>query len=463
MKIFFWVASMLISFGALSQSMIGAGSSNYAGIHGLYLNPARSVNQKNHTNIHVGTAGFYYSNNFGSWENESSHLASVIENADVLNMNAEDYLFVSDEKLNHFNQQVQLRGPAVNFKLKKQLSIGIFTTLKSFMQFNNAPESLTGYLFSDFELQDAAADKEEDMKFGTHTYSEIGLNLAYRVYQSEKFDLDFGVSVKRLNGIYSSYFIAEAPAVNENNNVNEFVFSATSAQLGYNRIEYPGIELNNIFSGDANGSGIGFDVGIDFLVKDRKVNYIKTLSNFKIYRSSSDYKYRFSISLLDLGSIQFNNDSTTNYETGSLNASVPTDSYEDFYDFNRNMVNLFDLENQASTSEFSYGLPSRLLLEADMNLKKGFYTRLLLSQPLSSFSTAGPRGLAYLALVPRFERKQFVFSLPFSVMENYQTFNLGFFTRLGPIYLGSDNILNLLNMGNYVWGADAYAGLQLVL
>jgi len=62
-----------------------------------------------------------------------------------------------------------------------------------------------------------------------------------------------------------------------------------------------------------------------------------------------------------------------------------------------------------------------------------------------------------LALTPRFEGKWFEASVPLVLNNDYRNLTVGAFLRLGPFFIGSDNISGLLKSSN-VKGFDLYTG-----
>jgi hypothetical protein len=64
-----------------------------------------------------------------------------------------------------------------------------------------------------------------------------------------------------------------------------------------------------------------------------------------------------------------------------------------------------------------------------------------------------------VSLIPRFETRGLEFAMPVLVYDDYQQFGLGFFTRIGPVYLGSDNLIKSLS-GNSINGIDFYFGVS---
>jgi hypothetical protein len=65
-------------------------------------------------------------------------------------------------------------------------------------------------------------------------------------------------------------------------------------------------------------------------------------------------------------------------------------------------------------------------------------------------------------VVPRFEHRWFELSTPLSFYDNYEQFGIGIFTRIGPIFIGSDNFLKSFTSNTYS-GMNLYFGISSLL
>ena len=117
----------------------------------------------------------------------------------------------------------------------------------------------------------------------------------------------------------------------------------------------------------------------------------------------------------------------------------------------------------AKSSGFSTTLPSAFNLQADIRFTKYFYTSLYWNQSLKGNNTTGMRSTSMLSIIPRIESKGFEFSMPITLSENYKNFYVGAYTRIGPVFFGSDNLGGLLNVSSNseFRGADIYGGISI--
>ena len=63
-----------------------------------------------------------------------------------------------------------------------------------------------------------------------------------------------------------------------------------------------------------------------------------------------------------------------------------------------------------------------------------------------------------LSITPRWEGKWFEVAMPFVLFDNYNAFAFGIAGRIGPLFLGTDNLGSFLNI-NKPRSTDIYFGL----
>jgi hypothetical protein len=91
------------------------------------------------------------------------------------------------------------------------------------------------------------------------------------------------------------------------------------------------------------------------------------------------------------------------------------------------------------------GLPTRLSLSADYQIKPHFFVNAQLMQSLRSRYSVHARHQSYVMLAPRFESDFFEFSLPMLMEYDYRAFRLGASARIGFLYFGTNSLYSLLN------------------
>ncbi len=99
---------------------------------------------------------------------------------------------------------------------------------------------------------------------------------------------------------------------------------------------------------------------------------------------------------------------------------------------------------------------------ADYRLANHLYAGVLWTQDLLPARTIGSRTLSALALTPRLEFSRAEVAVPLIWANNYQNFQVGALVRLGPLFVGSDNLGGIFGLTTAT-GADVYFGWALAL
>jgi len=107
--------------------------------------------------------------------------------------------------------------------------------------------------------------------------------------------------------------------------------------------------------------------------------------------------------------------------------------------------------------------PSKMNLFVDYNVAKGFYVSFL--SEISLYNRNNPYkvvGINTFQLTPRYDFKWIGFALPISYVQN-SGFHLGLGIRLGPVFVGSSNLLDIFTVGNEINKFNAYFGFRIPL
>jgi len=104
-------------------------------------------------------------------------------------------------------------------------------------------------------------------------------------------------------------------------------------------------------------------------------------------------------------------------------------------------------------------MPTTLNFQFDYNVFKNLYVGVNWSQDLRGKLISGIRKPSYFMLIPRFESKLIEVSMPIGLMNDYRTPRIGAFVRIGPVFVGSDNLIGQIRSNSY-YGADFYFGIS---
>jgi hypothetical protein len=98
-------------------------------------------------------------------------------------------------------------------------------------------------------------------------------------------------------------------------------------------------------------------------------------------------------------------------------------------------------------------------MQLDWNVLKWFYLGINWNQAVISRRKIALRQPSSLIIIPRIENKIVEFSVPLSLYNDYKNVGVGLFTRVGPVFLGTDNLIKSVT-GNSYSGLDFYLGIS---
>ncbi|RMG79844.1 MAG: hypothetical protein D6714_15700, partial [Bacteroidetes bacterium] len=278
-------------------------------------------------------------------------------------------------------------------------------------------------------------------------WSEIGLNYA-RLFPNTAGSLGAGLNLRFLTGYEAAWLRMDGGGSYEKVSENAA------------RVRFPGLDFGfttsnlnadqNDFKLQKNGAGIAFDVGVFQLVEG----------------SEKVYDYKIGVSLLDVGFIHFNSN-TSAFQISTDSATIiGGDVYNQY-------TQLSDLEEAARTlsqqtlqnpdaarsgNTKKLWLPAALSIQGEYAFSDQLFLNALLIQRIP-MPGVGLSRENLLAFTPRFEHRWGAVSLPVSVY-NWQGFRVGLAARLAFLTLGTDNLGSWFGRSDYT-GTDFYVGLKI--
>ena len=433
-----------------SQNSFGTVSSNYSPTNSVYLNPSSMMNSKTFLDINLFGKGRFVDNNLLFIPDDNYfNVYSLFK--DIKSLDIKNDLYFDQSVLNK-GKDIQLfsreftAGPAFTCNMGKH-AFGLSVNKRSYNGIENVPAFVGAFMqhgFSGFPRQQGKDYNVNDLRVVSLFFSEIKASYAYSFYQKGKNQLVGGISVKKFNSI--SGFAA---------NVNNMAFNVKNDTLmSISNIDVDVLRTDSV---KYRKGGSGFDLG--FI-------YQKTLENCDSYlphtpKSSCryiPYKYKLGISLVDVGSVKFEEEKI-NYN-GYNFKDIQFIGYSKFSSNPDSVVGIFqsqdDLKQGVVTKTNRILLPTFISAQFDYNVwGSAFYINTTVVQGVSHSKTKfGVRHANSISITPRFETRLIDFALPVSFYE-YQVPQLGLNFRIGPITIGSDKFLNWV-MNNDMYGGDIY-------
>lgn len=472
----------LFSLSAPAQTFLGLQHSNYGGIHQVGLNPANIADSRYRVYINGLTLGAGFNNDYLGLSLPFPMTNLLFGKVPAQYKNSNGGLVIEDNwlrenvngKPKNMNLYVQFRTPGVMVKLTKGLSVGLQYKNTLSFQINDVAEPLArlarygidssqgSVTFSGpnhFEVGHTFGDNA--FTINVNAFGELGATVAKTLINDDKMVLKVGATPKLLLG-YATGYIKNRGVQIKAPGTDTIVFGQTDVEYGYTDPSYfADIKTINLdlLNSKLQGKGFGFDIGVTYEYKGAKGGTKNQKNN---------YLFRFGASLLDAGSIvykqQVRNTHITN--SGPDKTFVISDAFSSAWQNNTQiglhytdsvMRTLFNVDTGAKTLRTK--MPTTVNLQFDYNIFKFFYVGANLSQDFRGKKTIGMRKPSYIVVMPRIETRMFELNIPLGLMNDYKTGRIGFYLRVGPVFLGSDNAIGLIKSNN-VNGIDVYFGIS---
>lgn len=443
-----------------AQEMQGVVNSNYSGIIGASSNPANLSDSKLYFDLNFLTLDVFAYNNYVYFPNQTKILFEAFRSHDKYS--GESAYFQNDDNKNAFIN-VRLLGPSAMVNWGRH-GFGFQTSVRSAVSVRNFPYQLADALHDDTAKLTENKIKYFVSKFGevyrdknrivtiksiranSLTWAEINFSYAYTFYKRNRSQWAAGITIKRLLG-YEAAYIYTKPV--------DFVVSPDSSLTVQDvQAEY-GFSLpvnyytDKFYDGKPffKGLGWGFDFGITY---QKKVKVVSQYEPFDMLceQRFNDYKYKIGVTLLDIGSIKFDNHAgayAINNATATW-ANVLNLKIDNLYQLNKDLSYMFYNDPNATfkSDEFTMYLPSALSLQFDYHYLEPWYvnTTLIYGIPLSNTAIRRP---TELYVTPRYETRKFEVSLPMSLYEMRYP-RVGFAVRYQNFTIGSDELIGYYDL-----------------
>ena len=473
-KILFLVPVMLLSSYIVgrSQNLQGVAMGNYSGINSLYHNPAFVSDNRYSVYVNLAASQFYTANNHVKYAAPYSFLSLITNTVPDKYKNERGAVLFPrsylEEKVNGNNKYLNAGGdtrlPSVMFQLLKgKVGVGVSTRLRYYLNTSAVTEPLAILLTQTTRLKELQGPVFTNQSGKAHfnALGELAFTLGGVVIDDETDFLKVGITVKRLLGLYnahvlidnSSYKILPDPKwANKRQyiNVNEInVQYAITKDEGFQDIRP---SASWLLGNAAPGNGWGFDLGAVYEFRPDINKFTYTEKGIRQRDATKNkYLYRISVALTDIGRVRFNN---PNY---ILQQEVHTQNKKLLYDTFQKMGGSEGAFTAVNTSlgvsgsqapNFRSVLPMAFQASVDYHVQPNVYVSGLWVQNLIRQDAFGMKAESVIAVTPRYEHKWYEISVPVSLMNKYRSPAIGLAGRIGPLWLGTDHLTGLLNIGD---------------
>lgn len=472
-----------------AQQWLGISGSNYAGTNSGYNNPANLADSRYKLYLNLVGNDLFFANNYVGWNAPYSVFQLLTNTAGQEYRNSKNVIIFKNTYYDvnkggepfHANLLDDLRGPSAMFTFNDKHSVGLLSRIRTITNFNGVSEPLAEVirLGTDTLSLKNKPFNLSGTSLNINSYAEIGLSYGQVLKDEDEDFIKVGITVKRVVGIYSShiniqeanYEIIDDPTdlITAPNRKKQILkINTLKADYGYTTEDaYKNTNASFAWGigNQSAGAGWGIDLGIVYEFRPNYRKYVYRQKGVaKLDPSKNKYEFRVGISLLDIGGISYNNPNyvrnwqvDVNNKTFDSNDVSMINGADDAFKRINETIGLNDLN---SYSNFKTGLPSSFQINLDYHLQDKFYVNSLWVQGLRGSQSVSMKMPSSLSVTPRWEGKWFEIAMPLVLFDNYRAFAFGIAGRVGPLFLGTDNLGSFLNI-NRPRSTDIYFGLSI--
>jgi hypothetical protein len=467
---FYLLLGCLAAGPAFSQGFIGISSQSDAGLWSVYQNPAFLASDAYAFRLHLASGGLHFDNNYIKY-NAPFSMVDLLRGRNERPLDAYDLEEIRDGKPKNGTLVAEVRGPALALKLGPSTHVALMSRVRSGVQVSNASEKLLGVVrlglssldyYQDLEyLALYATNSDNQFTSVSQAYAEWALALGQVLSRSDQHQLRAGLTVKRYFG-YAAGFVRNRslkyrllpdPSAS---NAALLQIDSFDADLGYTQVsDGSAISLSSLFGNNATGRGWGLDLGVSYDL---------------LSEQPDRHTLRLSASLTDVGRISYRDPRVRKYTINAENVQTTEEEWRNFSNpeegesvlsgFGRILEEQYGLTETDRTNQFSLAASQALNLSADLRLLGKLFVNTTVIQSVRLTQVPGLRASSLVAVTPRLDMNQL--GLAFPVIRQNGAWSVGGSARLGPLVVGSDNLLGLFARQGRLTaqGVDIYAGLS---
>lgn len=451
---------LLVPQSLLSQHFAPISVGKYSGVHAAKINPALTAYSPYKWHVNIVGAWANVNNNYINLQLPYSAYHTIFntmpDQYKTVNGNPRfDSAFLYED----LNRKRKFAGvgamaylPSVLFQYKK-VHIGWLNDVVVLGRAAGINEPLAYALKREMSYNKRAfnyfiLDKNNNYNLdrsavSANAYVSSGINVSYSQDLPWKQKMMFGATLKKVWGLGGAYMKWDDMQVHK---VRQNVLEFNQTNIHY-----------ALYQGRGRGTAMDLGWGMIYHKPDYKQNgdYLK---------KHKAYRYKLGLSLLDLGSVRYDqvqatdivNASTTVWDaTGFRDQFVGIQPDIELTPVNNVFKNMSGYSTDIRTENI--GLPTRFIASVDYQYSKKVFIQYQWMQSLRGRYSQHMRYQSYAMVSPRYEREKWEVSLPILLEYDYRSLRAGFALRAGCFYIGSNSALNFLYTRN-LRDADIYLG-----
>ncbi|PBQ33966.1 hypothetical protein CNR22_20020 [Sphingobacteriaceae bacterium] len=443
-----------------AQDFLGLQSSNYAGVTGAYSNAANIVD--NRFVVDIALLGL----NTGIHNNYLGIKRSSIGFSDTSwNNRDNNFKLNNNGKSKAIYMTNRLVLPSFMISLNRKNAIAFNWSVRNFINVSGISQDLADLLYSDLSLtrllNKRLQNKNLDMQ--QMSWAEYGLTYARVIKPDGPHFLKAGVTVKLLQGLEAAYvYVRDLDYQVSTKDTMSFF----KTEVAYGHSDNLDFTSNNPASAYkfTSSPGFGFDLGAVYEWRPKYLDYQYEMDGKSglFRRDKNKYKVKASLAINDIGGIRFkkgalSNDFTADVTRFNIGVFNNADNITEFDSIIKAHPQEFPAKNDKRT--FTMRLPMSVNAQVDYRIWKPFYVNLT-ANFTNFFKKQESKVYDYtnISIAPRVEGKWFGLGIPVSyntlAAKHGQFVGVGTMVRLGPLVVGSNNLLNYF--ASEIYGADFY-------
>lgn len=452
----------IVSNIIFAQDPIIFSNDPYSGISAAPLSPTQPFLNPNGWDVHIFSENIFFQSDY-IYISKTSLLGLTkgsIESADI----SEGITGENSEKVSdYYNKDVtgyhlgsDFMGPSFSLNLnifERDFSVGLFSRLRT----QSSITEVDNYLkYTNQEIDEPYVYDLGPFETNFMNWAEIGLNLSTDISPNSEQQWIVGANLKYEMGLDAFYVDNKEHAVmrredepdpeNEELERKSLYISNFDIDVAY--------ATNYNFETDSYdfgmpGKGFGIDFGIAMVNLDRW---------------NEGYDLKMSLNALDIGYVNFAGNvhnfkgSNLKYTNNPVFDETEFESPEQYAQLISNEVYGNPNESRKSNA-FTVGLPTSIHFNISKNIGGNQLLNFNLIQRAPIFENSLKR--ANVANVSYYKTKEWIgYGASISTYE-YQNIQFGGFIRLGPLLIGSENILPIFFSHKKLHALDFYIGLKL--
>lgn len=470
------LALCITAGGASAQDFYGLQSSNYAGVLGIYSNPANIADNRMKVNVVLTGLNFHTENNYvgikrsainggrfaafspkgyesGSWDSTRRESAYYWKNNFAVNNNQFDKSVYS---------AARLVLPSFMISINQKNSIAFNWSVRNYINIDGISPQLAKLMYEEFVYPSLWVTQLNNKKLSIQqqTWAEYGLTYARVINDEGPNFLKAGATAKLLQGLSAAYLFVENLNYQFNTDDTLSLFKSDVAYGHSSNYDFNNVNSPSDFYKFQSFPGVGFDLGVvyEWRPEHEKHRYDMDGETNLWRKDQNKYKLKASLAVNDIGRIKYSKGSLSNDFTADINRwNISDIEINSVHQFDSTMTAKFGTRNSSRT--FKMSLPTSINAQVDYHIYKPFYINLAANiANLSQKREAKVHDFTTIALAPRFDHKWFGVTVPLMyntlAVRRGAAVLVGTMLRAGPLVVGTNDLGGFFTSD--IYGANFY-------